>query len=251
MIEPAKLVVHHPKPIIAITIAVTVAYIVIILFFGISFNGSPETLARRDEAYNFYNETRKTFGDDHVIIVAITTSNVFSADFLVRLNQLTERLAAVGGVDQALSLTNIKAVKSVEGGISIGRLIDSRTLNQFDSNSLIRLREEVTSDPLYAKHYVSTDGTTAAIDVFLERLDEARARDVAEQIERVAKSEANGDEVFVAGVPIVDARGIKSMLRDMVVLSPIAAVLCFAVFLFAFRTFWGAVLPMGALIVGL
>ncbi|HKA21931.1 MAG TPA: efflux RND transporter permease subunit [Blastocatellia bacterium] len=251
MIQPSKLVVLHPKPIIAITIAVTVASLAIILFFGISFNGSPETLARRDEAFDFYNETRKVFGDDHVIIVGITTSNVFSSDFLVKLGRLTDRLATIDGVDQSLSLTNIKAVTKVEGGISIGRLIDPGSLSQLDSNSLARLRDEVTKDPLYAKNYVSTDGTTAAIDVFLKTLDEARAREVAEQIEQLAKSEAKGDEVFLAGVPIVDSRGIKSMLRDMLVLSPIAAVLCFGVFLFAFRSFWGAVLPMSALIIDL
>jgi predicted RND superfamily exporter protein len=251
MIQPAKFVVHHPKPIIAITFAITLASLVIILVFGISFNGSPETLARRDDAYNFYNETRKVFGDDHVIIVGITTRDVFSVDFLVKLNRLTDRLAAVDGVDQALSLTNIKAVKKVEDGISIGRLIDPRSLSQSDSNALAQLREEVTKDPLYAKHYVSADGTTAAIDVFLKTLDEARAREVAEQIERLAKTEAGGDEVFLAGVPIVDSRGIKSMLRDMLVLSPIAAALCFGVFLFSFRSFWGAVLPMAALIIDL
>jgi predicted RND superfamily exporter protein len=41
------------------------------------------------------------------------------------------------------------------------------------------------------------------------------------------------------------------MLRDMLVLSPIAAVLCLGVFLFAFRSFWGAALPMAALVIGL
>ena len=251
MIQSAKLVVLHPKPIIAITIAITIASLASILFFGISFNGSPETLARRDEAFNFYNETRKVFGDDHVIIVGITTSDVFSADFLVKLDQLTDRLAAVDGVDQSLSLTNIKSVTKVEGGISIGRLLDPKSMSQLDSNTLARLREEVTKDPLYAKHYVSTDGTTAAIDVFLKTIDEAKAREVAEQIEHLAKSEAHGDEVFLAGVPIVDSRGIKSMLRDMLVLSPIAAALCFGVFLFAFRSFWGAVLPLVALIIDL
>jgi predicted RND superfamily exporter protein len=251
MIHPAKFVVLHPKPIIGITLAVTAAYLAIILLCGVSFNGSPETLARKDETYDFYNETKRVFGDDHVIIIAITTTDVFSANFLVRLNHLTERLAAVNGVDQALSLTNIKAVKKVEGGISIGRLIDLQNLGQSDPNSLARLKDDVTSDPLYARHYVSTDGTTAAIDVFLKTQGEAESRQVAEEIERLAKAEANGDDIFLAGVPIIDARGIKSMLRDMLVLSPVAAVLCFGVFLFAFRTFWGAVLPMSALIIGL
>ena len=86
---------------------------------------------------------------------------------------------------------------------------------------------------------------------FSRPLGEAESRAVAEAVEQVAKSEADGDEVFLSGVPIVDARGIRSMLRDMLVLSPIAALLCFGVFLFAFRSFWGAVLPMAALIIGL
>jgi len=251
MIQPAKFVVLHPKPIIAATLAITIAYLAVILIRGVTFNGSPETLARKDETYRFYNEARAVFGDDRVIIVAITTADVFTAPFLQRLDRLTSRLAAVAGVDEALSLANIKAIKREEGGVSVGRLIDARGLSQRDASELAMLKQQVTSDPLYLHHYVSADGKTASVDVFLKPLGEAEARAVAEQVERAAKAEANGDEVFVAGVPIVDARGIRSMVRDTLVLSPIAAVLCFGVFLLAFRTFWGAALPVCALIIGL
>jgi predicted RND superfamily exporter protein len=41
------------------------------------------------------------------------------------------------------------------------------------------------------------------------------------------------------------------MFRDMTVLSPVAALLCFLIFFLSFRTFWGAALPMGGLIIGL
>jgi len=251
MTQPAKFVILHPKPIIAATLAITIAYLAVILIRGVGFNGSPETLARKDETYRFYNETRTIFGDDRVIIVAVTTSDVFTAKFLERLNRLTNRLAAVAGVDEALSLSNVKAIKREDGGVSVGRLIDARSLSQADAAELARLKQEVTNDPLYARHYVSADGKTASVDIFLKALGEAEARAVAEEVERVAKSEANGDEVFLAGVPIVDARGIRSMFRDTLVLSPIAAVLCFCVFLFAFRSFWGAALPVCALIIGL
>jgi len=251
MTQPAKFVVIHPKPIIAATLAITIGCLAIIFVRGIGFNGSPETLARKDDTYRFYNETRTIFGDDRVIIVAVTTTDVFTATFLERLNRLTNRLAAVAGVDEALSLSNIKAIKREDGGVRVGRLIDARTLGQADPAEFARLKEEVTNDPLYLRHYVSADGKTASVDIFLKPLGEAETRAVAEQVERVAKSEANGDEVFVAGVPIVDARGIRSMFRDTLVLSPIGALLCFGVFLFAFRSFWGAVLPMCALIIGL
>lgn len=251
MIQPAKFVVTYPKTIIAITIAVTLAYIAVILIYGISFNGSPETLARKDETYSFYNQTRSIFGDDRAIIVALTTDDVFTPAFLERLDRLTNKLAAIAGVDQALSLTNIKAINKDAAGISIGRLIDLHALEQADAAQLEALKQQVTHDPLYARHCVSLDGKTAAVDVLLGNLGESQARAVAEQVERVARSEANGDEVFVSGVPVVDARGIRSMLRDMLVLSPIAAVLCFVVFLLAFRSLWGALLPTAALIAGL
>jgi predicted RND superfamily exporter protein len=250
MTQPAKFVVLHPKPIIAATLAITIGYLGIIFVRGVNFNGSPETLAPKDETYRFYNETRTIFGDDRVILVGITTGDVFTPAFLERLNRITNRLAAIRGIDEALSLTNIKAIRRDEGGISVGRLIDLSRVGQ-DLTGLARLKQEVTSDPLYARHYVSVDGKTASIDIFLKTLGESETRAVAEQVEQVAKSEANGDEVFLAGVPIVDARGIKSMLRDMIVLSPIAAVLCFVVFLLAFRSFWGAILPVSALIIGL
>lgn len=251
MIQPAKFVVSYPKTIIASTIVITIAYIAIILIYGISFNGSPETLARKDETFAFYKETRKLFGDDRVIIVAITTDAVFTPAFLERLDRLTNKLAAVAGVDQALSLTNIQAIKRDPGGVSIGRLVDLRDLDAAGADQLERLKQQVTSDPLYARHYVSVDGKTAAIDVLLKSLDESQTRSVAEQLERLANSEAHGDDVFLSGIAIVDARGIKSMLRDMLVLSPIAAALCFGVFLLAFRSLWGALLPMAALIIGL
>jgi predicted RND superfamily exporter protein len=250
MTQPAKFVVLHPKVIIAATLAITLCYLAVILIRGIGFNGSPETLARKDETFRFYNETRKMFGDDRVIIVAVTTTDVFTKDFLARLDRMTSRLAALVGVDQALSLTNIKAIRRRPDGISIGRLIEVRGLDQ-TSVTLAELKQQVTSDPLYVRHYVSSDGKTASVDVFLKPLGESETRALAEQVELISRSEANGDEVFLSGVPIVDVRGIESMLRDMLVLSPISAALCFFVFLLAFRSLWGAVLPMFALVMGL
>ena len=251
MTQPAKVVVRHPKLIIIATIAITIAYLAIILTRGVEFNGSPETLARNDDAYRFYNETRTIFGDDKIIIVAITTNDVFTATFIDRFDRLTNKLAAIPGVDETLSLTNIKAIRREADGVSVGRLIEPRASYLADTGELEKLKHEITNDPLYARHYVSSDGKTAAIDVFLKSLGESQSRAVAEEVERVVKSEANGDEVFLSGVPIVDARGIRSMVRDMLVLSPVAAVLCFCVFFLAYRTLWGAMLPMSALIIGL
>lgn len=244
MNQIGKFVVYYPKIIIAVTLAATIGYAAAIATRGVKFNGSPETLARKDATLQFFNETRQVFGDDRVIIVALTVEDVFSASFIEKLDRMTRRLAEVRGVDETQSLTNLKAIRSTENGIAIERLIPPNP-------QLSRLKEEITRDPLYARQYISTDGRTAAINVFLKPLGEAESRAVAEEVERVAKTEAGADEMLLAGVPVIDARGIRSMLRDMLVLSPLAAVLCFVIFLAAFRSFWGAALPMASLIIGL
>jgi len=246
MNQSGRFVVSHPKIIIAFILAITAAMGAVILTRGVSFNGSPETLARNDSALEFFNQMRSTFGDDRVIILALTTQDVFTTEFIERLNRLTSRLSSIRGVSDVLSLTNVQAIRRDEDSITVDRLIPRRVTE----DQLRELKASVTTDPLYEKLYISEDGKTTALSIFIDPVDEAQSRAIAEEVERTAESEAAGDELMLAGVPIMDSRAIKFMLRDILVISPLAGLLCFLAFLFAFRSFWGAVIPMSALIIG-
>jgi len=237
------LVVSRPKLIIAAVLAITLAFASVLVTRGVAFNGSLQTLAKKDSSLDFFNQVKSMFGDDSVVIVALTAADVFDRTFLANMDALTARLKAVRGVEDAQGLTNTKAIKKSEDGLTVDRLIPA---NPTDAD-LRTLKDSVTKDPLYVKNYVSSDGKTAAINVFLKPMDEAETRAVAEEVERVAKQGAGGAEVTIAGVPIMDARGIHSMLRDMLLLSPLAGLLCLIVYFLAFRSFWGAVLPVLAL----
>ena len=253
MLHPGKLLIFYPRTVLAVFLLITAALAGVIILRGISFNGSPETLARHDAALEFFNDTRQTFGDDRVIIAALTTTDVFTDEFLARLSRISARIAAINGVDEATSLINIKTIRRQGNNLKVEPLVAaSRPGPQETRAAMLRsLRQEVTTDPLYARQLVSEDGKTAAINIFLKPMDEARSRAVTEEIERAVKDGAEGDEVLLAGVPIIQARGISSMVWDTAVCSPLAALLCFIVFLAAFRSFWGAILPMLALIIGL
>ena len=243
----ARLIVLYPRLIIAITLGITALAIGVSVSRGVKFNLSFETLTQHDSNFQFYEEIRRTFGDDRVVIVAFTTSEVFNADFLSRLGRLTSRLAALRGVEEVQSLTNIKAARRTADGVVIDRLIPLQPTEQ----QLREIKADATTDPLYAGNVVSRDGRTAAINVFISPNDEVESRSLADEIERIARSEAGNDEVLLAGVPVMDARGIRSMVRDFVISSPIAALLCFLVFLVSFRSLWGALLPLASLTIGL
>jgi predicted RND superfamily exporter protein len=246
MSQSIKLIISHPKIIIALSLVVTALFAAVITFRGVSFNGSPETLTRKDKELEFFNEIRTTFGDDRVIIVALTTGDVFTPAFIEKLDRLTRRFKAINGVADAISLTNLQAVRRDQDGIKIESLIPRPA----DADLLNRLKQEITNDPLYARHYISTDGRTTALNLFIAPRTEAETRQLAEQVEAVAQAEAGSDEVMLAGVPIMNARGMHSMARDLMVCSPVAALVCFLVFLFAFRSLWMATIPMLALGMG-
>src|SRR5215210_6516473 len=170
-----KVVVKHPKSVLTAILLLTIGCAVVIATRRITFNGSPEMLARDDSALHYYNEIRKTFGDDRVIVIAIITDDVFTPQFIERLDQLTNRLSALDGVSAAQSLTNLKAIKASDTGATVSKLIPRMSATRsYDASELRKLKDEITHDTLYAKQFISTDGTTAAINVFLQPLDEAR-----------------------------------------------------------------------------
>ena len=247
MNKPGKFAVSHSKLVIALTLAITALLTAVIISRGVGFDGSPETLTRKDSALDFFNQIRSTFGDDRVIIAALTTSDVFTEEFIAKLDRLTSRLASIPGVADSLSLTNVKAIRREGQNLLVERLIPRSASRE----RLRQLKEEITADPLYAKQYVSTDGRTASITVFLKSVDEEEIRTITGEVERITRSEAGGDEVLFAGIPVLDARAVAFMVRDMLLLSPISALLCFLVFVFSFRSFWGGLLPMAALVIGL
>ncbi len=241
----AAFIVSRPKLIIALTFLITLLFAAVIGMKGVKFNSSPETLTRADENLQFFRQTQATFGNDRVIIVALEADDIFTVEAKERLDALTSLLASVSGVADALSLTNLSIVKSDNGGIVVERLLPTNA----SATQLQQLKQAITQDPVYARHYISTDGRTAAISVFFAPMTTDESHQVAEELERLVERESKGD-LWLAGVPLMDVKGVRSMVRDVSLTSPIAAVLCLLTFFGAFRSFWGAALPLLTLTIG-
>jgi predicted RND superfamily exporter protein len=128
MKRTARFIIYRPWLIISATMAITLAFVAALLFGGVRFNGSPETLARNDDALRFAEQTRKIFGDDRVIIVALEAPDIFTSRVLGDLAGLTGKLSSIAGVEEARSLTNIEAIRGDKGDISIERLVPASLL---------------------------------------------------------------------------------------------------------------------------
>ena len=95
MTRLAGFVIRHSAFTIALVLAVTTVFAASLCVRGIGFNGSLETLAQGGADLEFYKETQRLFGDDRVIIAALTTRDVFTSSFIEKLDRLTKTLAAL------------------------------------------------------------------------------------------------------------------------------------------------------------
>ena len=112
-----------------------------------------------------YNEFRRQFGRDDLIIIAIESENVFDQKFLKKLKSFHNDLEAqVPHIEDITSMVNVRNTRG-EGDV----LVVEDLLEHWpgDQAALEALRDRVMSNPLYINRLISEDGhlTTLAIKI--------------------------------------------------------------------------------------
>jgi len=102
------------------------------------------------------------FGGNRMGMIILECENVFTAEVLGHINQITGTVKEIEGVSSVTSLTNIMDIKEGEDGMEIGKLVDEYDLPD-SPDELSRLRERAFSKDLYKGAIVSEDGTAAIV----------------------------------------------------------------------------------------
>jgi len=196
-------------------------------------------LAEGDEDRRFYDHVRSLFGSDDQLVVALVADDVFTTESLTRLARLTERIRAVEGVREALSIANAQNLRGVEGGLEIAPFFLTPPKSP---EALEALRSEVLGNPIYGGSLVSRDGRAAAVVVsFVDMSNrEFLARGLDARIARIAEEERGGDQVWITGGPHIADATARVLLRETVKFPFLIGLTLAGVLLLSFRT-WRAV----------
>ena len=125
-------------------------------------------LPEGDEARAFYDHVRRLFGADEMLLVALVTDDVFSAEALGHIADLTSAIEAVEGVHHVLSLTNAVNVRGVDDDLEIAPFVGREIPHR--PEELEQLRREVLGNPIYAGNLVSRDARATALIVSLHEM---------------------------------------------------------------------------------
>jgi len=235
------------------------------LFFGwhardIRLDSSVETLLNEDDDEKaYYDEIRRLFGSDEIGVVAVLADDVYAPDVLKRIRDLTDAIAKVDGVAEAVSLTN--AADPVMDVIQPPPLVPELPRTAAESAAL---RAKLAERPMYLKNLVAPDGRAAGINVFFAEMsdEELARRGTDERIAAlVAAADAAGGglggsaglphfRVVYTGLPHFKAHSQAAMRTDLRRFVPVSLGIV-VVLALCFRSVRGVLLPTMTILVTL
>jgi len=206
-------------------------------------------LSENNPDKQFYDQARATFGSDEILVIALTSADVFTRDTLERIERMTRRISDVEGVDHVVSLSNAMDIRSVEGGLDIAPFIDTM---EEGPEAIKAIRQRVLDNPVYSGSLVSKNGDATALIVYFRDIDDREfiRRGIHDQIVSIVNEEKGGNEVSITGTPHFKVSVIKILMHDLMWMPPLIALILAAVLIVCYRTLLGVIVPLVTVVVG-
>ncbi len=200
--------------------------------------GDPE----RDENHALKYE----FSNDEILVAAFDLGAPFTAEDLRKLRWISDRIAAIDGVEEVLDLSTIEDVRGTADGIDASRLLDFESLD----DRIEEIRAHVRDHRLYESNLVSPELDVLALLVVLEVRDLSRPADhlATRTALAVLREEAPPWKVYTSGYPVVEYEAGRIVQRDFAVLGGVALAAILLVMYIAARRIFALVL-LGVLVV--
>jgi predicted RND superfamily exporter protein len=201
-----------------------------------------------DPAMIYFQNFLKTFGEDgNLIVIGFKDSTVYQLEKFKKLDQLCKEIAGIDGVDEILSLCNLKYIHKNEDErkFEYRLLFPNLPKSQFQLDSTLQFARTLK---LYEGQIWNTQNGAMMVaiainpDYFKNVKREALLNSIIRKVEKF--TEATQIEVHYSGVPYirtVTAQNIKQELSIFLVLS--LSITVIVLFLF-FRSFQPVIFPL-------
>ncbi|HVU36699.1 MAG TPA: cyclic nucleotide-binding domain-containing protein, partial [Opitutales bacterium] len=194
-----------------------------------------------------YEETKKTFGSDYVVGVYVEDPDLFTLPKLRRLDALAHKLAELPGVERSENLFNVSSVDGSSGALVTGPILDPLPDTP---EEIAAAKARALRNPLIVRTLISPDAKATLLTLFLNADDAQREnfdkefvpllkKCIAENQDGFLKDE-DGDtvpgrdkqpvvdpagqfaQVFPIGSPVMHVAIAEYIVRDQLLLLPLA-----------------------------
>ena len=205
-------------------------------------------LPENDRVSELYRLVDEKFSSNALVFVVLdcTERGVFDPASLRLVRQLTDALEAIDELFNVSSLTNIIDIRKTDFGVEVGDLIPEIPESTEDLDAL---KAYVLSKEMYVNSLVSEDAAYTVIVTNIEGNAEEVA--VAAKIIRIVEEVAGDHPYYFGGEAALHLYADKYMNQDLATLTPVMLVVMITILAVSFRRFWGVVLPLALVVLGI
>ncbi|WP_319574646.1 MMPL family transporter [uncultured Desulfobacter sp.] len=192
----------------------------------------------KNEDLEFYDHLKEVFGNDEFFVIAFKKPDIFIAQNLELLQQITRKIETLEEVREVKSLANIDDTIGDEFFFEVRPFLE--TIPE-TPKEMLSLKERALANPLYVNNMISEDGTTAALVVFTFKKDddEHYRKNLMEKCEAILQSftdtEGQKTRFRIAGWTVTNLYLSQYLKNDMAVFIPLTYILITLCVYFMFR----------------
>ncbi len=191
---------------------------------------------------DFYQQSRRLFGADEVVVLALANIDVVSDAGLQAIAQLTLALRRLPQLRDVQSLGTVSNVRNQDGYLEVEMFTRMPAVTAAERAALQR---DLQANPLVSRHLVSADGRVAA---FILTLGEEATELLADggfeqQLRELALAAAPQAEVWISGAPVIKAALTRAVVAQMRFTTPMIFALVAGILFLAFRNLRAVLLP--------
>ena len=194
-----------------------------------------------------YDSFRKVFGNDEVLLLAITHPDLLEPESLKTIDQITQELTRIEGVTRVLSLSNAEQIVAGGFGVELVPLIPEQDVGKNYQNAVTKALEQ---NPVLAQLLVSRDLKTSMIIIDLTGEVYQQGQALA-AIEALLTSNHSNTEWYLTGIPLQKLTVSRLIQRDQQVIIPFSVLVLGSLLLLVFRRFTGLLLPLVVMAISL
>jgi uncharacterized protein len=238
--------IEHPRLVIVLTLILT--FLFLFQFPRAIIDTDPENMLEENQPDRvFYDQVKSDFGIRDMIVLGLTDKEgVFRPEFLSSLERITDEILNIDGivVEDVISFSTTDNVTSEDGTMQVNRIMKDVPQNMEESK---KLKDGIYDNPLFVEKIVSKDGNAVALYLPIQQKDMSYR--ISQEIETIVQKETGeGQNYYIAGLPVAEDTFGFEMFLQMGILAPLAGFLIFLLLLLLFRK---ATLVLPAMIVAM
>lgn len=197
-----------------------------------------------DPSYPVYQKVIDEFGSDNITLIYFQHENLFTAENLNVIEEVTNALKDLDIVDNVESLHTTLSIRDSEEGLELGPLIDYPPESEAE---VATIKENALYSPLLKHNQLSSDGNISSITVTLrptlnEPAFNRNAYGVIDKAIQPLKKQFTN--VFQIGAPRLNIEIEDNMFSDLLIMTPLTIGTLVVCILIMLRTTLAAILPL-------